>query len=172
MKCFCLLIISALCSTQTLFAQKLKENKVDEFTKNSVKRTSWETLTTNMQFTAQYRLSQINKDKLFDFKIIQGGKVLGMKKGEEMMLKLENGEIVTLTSLESATSCVGCGSTNIVGSAAQGISVTYSLSDEAYSKLTGNKVDKVRIYTTDGYLEKEVKDKAANTLQTTLSLIQ
>jgi len=153
------------------FAQKLEENKVDDFTNKSVKRTSWETLYTTFTANAYFRISNIDNTKYFDFKY-QNGTVFSIDNGQELMFKLNNGDIVKVVNLNYTLTCTGCGAKGFTGSGAQGIEVSYPISDEQLKELKANKIVKVRFYTNDGYVENDIKDKAAEKIEQSLSLVE
>ena len=156
-----------------IMAQELEENEVDEFTGSAIKRTSWETLNMTMKFTAYFRISKINENLYFDLKLmIGGGEVFSIDEGDQFMLKLENDEIVKLSNLEFTITCTGCGARGISGSAAQGIQVTYPITPEQFNMLKNNTVSKIRIYTSDGYIENEFKLKYYSKLLNALMLVE
>jgi hypothetical protein len=152
------------------FGQKLDENKTDEFTKNSVKRTSWETLSSSSVANAHFRISLINEYETFDVKLMIN-KVFSIDKDQELMFKLANGDVVKLQNLKYTITCNGCGATGLAGSEAEGIQVVYPLAKEQIEQLKANKIVKVRIYTNDGYVEDDVKDKNAEKIIKSLQLL-
>jgi hypothetical protein len=158
-------------SLQTTRAQTLEENKTDDFTNNKVKRTSWETVNETMSFSAYFRISQINSDTFFDLKLMIGGKVFSVKKDQELMFKLENGEVVKLANLEYTITCKGCGARGFIGSAAEGAKMSYLIDKDQLEKLKTSKVVKLRIYTSDGYVENDIKEKNSKKIQTAILLL-
>jgi hypothetical protein len=164
----CLIVISNL----NLCGQSLEVDEVDEFTKNRVKKTTYETLHTSMKFSAFCRISNINGSEFFELKMMIGAKVFSINKDQELMLKLDNEEIITIKNLEYAITCTGCGAKGFGGSTGQGIKTSYFLSKEQHEKLKTNKVVKLRIYTSDGYVEGEVKEKNYLFLKNALSLVE
>ncbi|HTK21201.1 MAG TPA: hypothetical protein VL442_16880 [Mucilaginibacter sp.] len=171
MKRKALIIFSVLIGlTLKTFAQKLEENKKDDFTNAAIKRTSWETLTSSLSETAYFRISQVNGSETFDLKLMLY-KIFYIGKDAELSFKLANGEIVTLKNLEYAITCKGCGAAGYSGSAAEGIQVTYPMSSEQVEKLKANKIVKVRIDTSMGYVEDDIKDKRAEKLIKSLGLL-
>lgn len=156
----------------SITAQTLKEDKVDEFTKKSVKRTSWETVCGKGSFYTYAQSSKINDNRFLTFRIMSNAKVYVVNEGDELMLKLANDSIVSLKVLKRAISCRGCGSIGIIGSAADGIEVVFDLKEEIYTYLLLNKVAKMRLQTSSGYIEAELKDKHAEMLIRVLELIK
>lgn len=158
---------------QLTFGQTLEENKIDDFTKNTVKRTSWETLNMSMKFTAYFRISKINEHTYFDLKMGIGlGEIFSIGKDQEIMFKLANDSIVSLPNLEYALTCKGCGAKGYMGSAAQSIQVSYPINIEQIEFLKKEKALKVRVYTNTGYVEDELKDKNALKIKKALSLVE
>lgn len=163
----CIFLLAATCQ---LFAQKLAENKKDEFTNNLIKRTSWESLSSTFSINAHFRISLIDSLETFDLKVMID-KRFSIDKDQELMFKLENGEVVKLQNLEAVRTCQGCGAVGLKGSEAPGIAALYPLNKDQAEKLKTNKVVKVRIYTTEGYLECDVKDKFAQKINAALGLL-
>jgi len=168
---YILLLLASFLSFHVL-SQKIEENKVDEFTGNSVKRTSWETLNMSMSFTAYFRVSKINDNYYLGIKMMMGGDVFAINEGDEIMFKLSNDEIVKLQNLEYTITCTGCGAKGFAGSAGEGIEVSYPMTKEQVQKLTSNNVVKMRVYTNKGYVENETKEKHAKKLISALKLIK
>ncbi|WP_312208265.1 hypothetical protein [Empedobacter sp.] len=155
-------------------AQESEKNYKDEFTGDNIKRSSWEFLNNASNgFTAKFRLSNIENLYYLDLKMMIGTsspKVFSIHEGDKLMFKLKNDEIIEINSLSSEITCTGCGSTGLIGSKAQGIKTTYALTDEQFNKLKSEPVSKIRIYTTDGYVENDVKGKHSKTIQKAFQL--
>ncbi len=170
MKQFIVIIFIATLSF-SLNAQKLVENKIDEFTKHTVKRTSWEDLLYSMKGNAYFRISKINDSYFFDLKYADGT-VFSIDKNAELMLKLDNDSIFKLTNLEFTITSNGAGAIGLAGSNREGISVSYvSFNDPKFITLINHKVKKFRINTTSGYIEDEVKPKFAEKIVTAVKLV-
>lgn len=164
-------MLFSLCTFKT-FGQTLKEDKVDEFTNQKIKRTSWETLNQTMAFAAYFRISRINDQDYFDLKLMIGVSVFSIEKDQEIMLKLSNGEIVKLPNCKYAITCKGCGANGLAGSSSEGIQVSYLLNKENFEKIKNSPVAKIRIYTNDGYVEEECKEKYASKILKAINLIE
>ena len=172
-KRFFLTMIFTLGISFQIISQELVVNKIDDFTGNTVKRTSWETLNMTMKFTAYFRISKINDNYYFNLKMmLGGGSVFSIGEGQEFMFKLSNGEIIKLPNLEYAITCTGCGAKGFSGSQAQGIQVSYRIMPEQIEKLKNNPAIKIRIYTNDGYVENDLKPKYYKKVQKALSLVE
>lgn len=152
-------------------AQELKENKIDEFTKLALKRTSYETLVQNFKMNLFIRGSKIDSTTYLDIKLMIGGKVFSIQENADLMLMLENDSIVTLKNLKFALSCKGCGAKGFAGSAAEGVQTSYVIDDAELKALTTHNIKKIRIYESDGYLEDEIKEKRSELLKKTLLLL-
>ena len=168
-KIFSILIL--LSSVQS-FAQKIVENKIDEFTKHSVKRTSWDGLTRigglNDSFT---RLEKIEDTYWLNLKMMSSN-VNSINKDAELMLMTVTDSIVTLYNHEFQITCTGCGSIGLVGSSGQGFNISFLISEDKVEYLMKNAVKKIRIYTTDGYIDKEVPEKNQKKFMKQLELIK
>ena len=155
------------------FSQTLEEDKEDEFTGTSMKRTSWEILTQNMKFSSFIRVSKLDSLLFLEMKMMKGNvSVFAIGKDDELMLKLENGEVVRLANLEFTTTRKGCGARGFSGSSAQGGRVMYPISKEQKSQLLASPVDEIRVYTTKGYMENDVKAKNASWISNSIELVE
>ncbi len=158
--------------SKPIAAQTLADNKIDEFTNDTIARTSWEHLNYSMKFTAFFRITRINDNVQFDLKLMLGsGAVFAIDKDQEIMFKLDCGEFVKLQNSAYTITCTGCGAKGFAGSGAQGIKTSYFISKEELTKLRNYKVVKMRIYTTDGYLEADVKSGTAEKISKAIKLI-
>lgn len=152
------------------FAQKLEENKKDEFSNKSIKRTSWETLYKTLTTESHFSFSKVDTSAFIHVKLMIGN-VFSIDKDQELMLKLDNGDIVKLLNTKFEVTCEGCGAVGFIGSGAQGLDVAYWIAKDQLDKLKAHKVVKVRIYTNEGYIEQDIKDKNANKITACVNLI-
>lgn len=152
-------------------AQKLEVNKIDEFTKASVKRTSWETINYSNRLMAYTQISKIDDIYYLNLKIMSPDKVFSIDKEDELMIKTITDSVITLYNLKYEISCTGCGSKGLLGSGLQGIEVSYKIPVEIVSYLLTNKIKKLRIYATNGYFEDDIKDKHAEIFIKLLKLV-
>lgn len=157
--------------TMAANSQKIVENKVDEFTKHAVKRTDYEkafqTFKGNMMHVA---LKKIDSTKFLSMKLMLGG-VFSIREGQELMFKMKDGSIVSFQNLKYAITCAGCGAVSFIGSTGEGIESDYLTDDDKLNKLTAQLITKIRVYTSSGYIEEDVKEKNAIVLQKMLKLI-
>ncbi len=142
-------------------ASKIKVDKVDDMTGNTVKRTYWDKLVMAIDYTYYFQLSRINENYYLGLKVLLGS-VSSVDKGDKLILKLENGELVNLYCMEYSISCRGCGAIGISGSEMQGIEVDFILTEEVINKLGSKRIIKLRLYTSQGYIENQVKEKNAD----------
>lgn len=165
-------IVFTLLFSINALGQKIVEDKVDDFTGDSILKTSWETINMSNKFTAYCRISKINKDFFFDLKLMIGGTVFSIDEKQNLMFKLDNDEIITLSNLKYSITCNGCGAKGIIGSQIQGIMVSYPINKEKIIKLKKYNTLKIRIYTNDGYVENELKSKHSKRIKKTMSLLE
>jgi hypothetical protein len=173
-----LAILISICFSFGSYAQTIKENQVDEFTKNKIVRTSWEPLSKKGKIYSHARASIINTTRYLELKIMLSAgltmehSVFAIEDGETVMLKLDNDSIVNLNNPEHQISCTGCGAINIIGGGVQGIHLKINLANMQIDNLINHKITKIRIYTTDGFVENEVPGKFQETVSKELKLIQ
>lgn len=167
-----LALLALLCIPLFSKSQELKENKIDEFTKDSVKTTTWQTLDVSGSNTFNYRIVKKNADAAIEMKLITG-KVVSIDKDAKLMFVLAGSDsIIYLQNDQYKISCNGCGSYNLIGSKAEGIDVFYPVPENVAEILLSYRVAKYRIYTSDGYIESEVREPKAATFQKCFALIK
>ena len=155
-----LIIAALLLNIFNLSAQKLVKNSKDEFTGALVKETSWETVVMKSNLTLYSRARKINDQYILDFKITMGGSVFSMDKGDEIMFKLSNGKIQSIENAEYSITSSGGGARGLAGSNMQGLEASFYVDQNIIDDLKTYNIEKIRIYTTDGYVEEDVnKDK-------------
>jgi hypothetical protein len=163
------IVILILFSTQ-IKAQKIVENKIDEFTNNKIKRTSWISTYTR-EYRTRFRISKINDNLYLNLKMANGN-VFSINEGQKLMLKLSNGEIIKLHNIEYEITCTGCAAIGFVGSQAQGISVSYGMTQKEMTQIGNQDILKIRIYTTTGYVEDDLKLKYSKRIKKAISLFE
>ncbi|HEY4198630.1 MAG TPA: hypothetical protein VGM63_23980 [Mucilaginibacter sp.] len=153
------------------YGQKLEENKKDDFTGDTIKNVSWESLGISLSMDAYryFRISKSNSNVSFELKITPFKAIV--PKGSEIMFKLASGDVVTLKSMEDVESCLGCGATGYKASRTKGVYLKYLMSNEQCGKMKTDKVLKIRIYTSDGSLDWDIKDSVAKKIIKSLELI-
>lgn len=159
------LLIFTLCS----FSQTL-ETEIDEFTDQKKIKTSWEALHVALSYTF-FRISAYDDTRLFELKIPTGTYKSIIKEEGELMLKLTDGEIITLYSAELSTPCKGCGARGFGGSAVTGVHGRYYISESELKQVWEIGLEKFRVYFSDGYEDFKVMKKGKVRLKKAIELI-
>lgn len=159
----------------TMFcAGQVLEEKVDEFTKVKVVNTSWTELIGGGPMSSlctNFRLLSVDSGVFFlELKMMLGGKVFAIAKGNPIMFLFEDGSTVSFENLNYEVACKGCGAVGFSGSEAYGTSTNYRVNLVAIETLSKKKPTKVRVYTSEGYVEREVKAKNAEKINKSFTL--
>lgn len=168
-------IIALLLAATIAEAQAVAEDKTDEFTGRVVKRTSYEKLTPVMfnEFHAYFRLSKVDSLYTFDLKLFFGDRsYFTIRQGDKLMFKLKDGSVHAVESLETKISRTGQGSIDIIGSVLPGVAISYGMNSDMLDALANNEIEKIRIYTSRGYVEKELKTKFGTSIKNAIQLIK
>lgn len=152
------------------FSQKIVENKIDDFTKKGIVRTDWENLSGMSSLHFSTRISKIDDKGYLNIKVFTQS-VTSVTKDHDILLMAENGEILTLHSLEHVISGYGDGANGIVGSKVLGLHITCALAENDISFLKNNIIKKVRINSSNGYMEDDIKAKNGKKLQQMVLLV-
>lgn len=144
-------------------AQKLERDEVDEFTKDSIQETSWEKLAgKNMSsFCANFRLKKVNGNVWFSLKLMMNNSIYSIDKGEKLIFLFDDKSTYELTNSEYTLTSKGGGAIGHGGSEGWGTQTNYLLGNDFNEQFRTKKVTKIRVYTSEGYTEKEV-DKGFN----------
>lgn len=153
------------------FSQKITENKIDDFTHHKIIRTTWEPFIRANGLFAYTRVSKIDSSNYIDLRFMLSGMPFSVAPGEVFYLKLANDSIIKLRAVEYKISCSGCGSTGIVGSGSQGMDISFYIPASNLALLSTNIVKKARIYTSDGYVEHEVKEKFSSSFNRQIHIV-
>lgn len=170
------LFTSCLATTIIIFncnAQILERNEVDEFTGNMVQKTSCETLVQNFKMVAFVSVMSVNDSTAFlELKLTIGpGRVHAIDRGGIFFIKLSDNSIIELQNSEYSLSCTGCGSKGLMGSGSQGTRTTYILNKSNINKLRKANATKIRVYTTNGYIESDVNNNKSDVIKRLLNLL-
>lgn len=171
-KLFLLLTLSLV--TSLCFSQKLKTNEIDEFTGSKVAVTTWE----NICFTGKdYVYAMVwRADGKINLHIkhmpSKGGiKEYKINQGDKFLLLLDDGTVVTSSAAETFHSSIGAGAVGYTGSAVEGIYAVYSITDEDAELLRSQPLKKVRMYTSVGYIELDLKETKKDIIQNMFTLV-
>lgn len=165
-----ILILLFLLPTST-FAQRIVEDKIDEFTKSHKVYTSWERLLYNFDGNSFYRFRKIDSLILFDFKYQKNGNVQSIPTNASFYFKLSNDSIIELKCIEGVVSGKGDGAIGISGSGMYGLNAKYKITRNEIEKLKIADLSKVRFYLRDSYIEFEVNKKYSTIFKAALILL-
>lgn len=168
-----LLLISLFIASSSLqsIAQRIVENKIDEFTGSTVITTSNHSLFVKGLGTegASYRLQKIDGITILRMRYGRS-KVFSVPEGGSIIFLLENGETFTMRSTDYRISEPNSTSDALVPNWSASISYV-SEDDPTLETLEANRVSKIRIYLSDEYEDYEIKPKIAAILQRAVKLV-
>ena len=156
-----LYLMTLLITSTFVFSQdcKYQRNEVDEFTKNKIIETKFEWLGEQTGYT----LKKINNTQILAM-YLESFNVFSIKDGAKIMFLTEKEDPITLIFPKYEISKRGKSSEFY-------ISENIILSNKEYERLQNETISKVRFYTTDGYIEKNVKEKRASKFRDQLKCI-
>ena len=173
MKIHLLILFIGLCVSKTQ-AQELKEDKIDPFTKSSVKRTSWEAMTQTGKSYTFFRVSKLDSLLYLDLKLMlpNRSKFFTIGEGMKLLFILENDSVITLSTLNNKAACRGCGARGFGGSSALGIETSYAVYPELILPLKAGAVKKMRVYTSEGFIDEDIPGKRSRLITDLLLLVE
>jgi hypothetical protein len=152
-----------------VYAQKLETNEVDEFTGLSIQQTSYTRVFYKaFGYGVNFRVSKIDSAYFIDLKIVFAGpQVYAVAKGAKIIFILDDASTYEITSIENKITTV------INTYKDTSLDVSYiNYNDKKFEVLGSRLIKKVRIYTTEGYIEGEVKPKDAEKFMRSVKLIE
>jgi hypothetical protein len=167
------LLIPLLLISVSSFAQKLTENKRDDFTNKGIKQTSVEKLARSSKmsgFSYDFSIRKVDSTYLFNVRMMSFG-VYSIAKYDKFLIKLKNDSIITLYNPEYEISGRGRGSSGLSGSNTQGTSIYYPITVDQINQILQSDITKIRVYTTEGYSEEDVKESASDKVKAAFKLV-
>lgn len=165
-----LIAIGLIMCSPLIYSQKIIEDKIDDFTQKRIVKTDWEKIVATSSLYLNIQLSKVNETKYMDLKFFTN-KVTSIDTKDDISFMLENNEIVNLKSNSYKISGYGDGSIGLKGSAGLGLHIECLLSDADVEKFKGHLITKIRINTSTGYFQDEVKPKKSEVFKKTFELI-
>jgi len=154
-------LMLSIITSVSLFSQKITKDEIDEFTGDIIKETNWTTLNSKGSFYTYARFRKVNDNYFLNFKALIG-RVISIDEGENLYLKLENGEVLKLYNVKYEISGKGRGAIGLSGSSMLGIFIQCKLTNMQLESLKKNTIVKSRLLTNDGYIEANVKSRQGN----------
>lgn len=157
------------------FAQKLVTNKTDEFTGKKVKETSIETLAKPLKmsgFTYTFAMKKVDENLYLNLRLMSlSNSVFSIKDGSVLSLKMDNDSVINLSNPEYTISKRGGAGAGLTSGNSEGVSLYFLISNENIELLKVHKIVKVRVYTTNGYTDQDIKAAADKKVKDALKLV-
>ena len=169
-----LVILPYLSKAQSEFSDRLATDATNEHTHDVIKRSYWQVLergNLRKNINTFYRISSVNGAYYLDLKVIHGGDFFVVPRNGELKLRLENGNVITLYNSEYKTTSIGEGARGWAGSGAEGVMLSYLINDNDIKELLHNYVDRIRLYSGDGYIEKSISEHRSELFMDEVSLV-
>ncbi len=154
---FLLFLLPAFCFSQNC---KYSKNEVDEFTGKSIKTTKQVIVYNGLFGGLAFKFTKINSSSYLEMGFSELS-IITIEKGGALMFILKNGEKIELSAIESKVATPYTSQTSTIW----GIEMDYFISDNDLLKLISSPISKLRIYTKQGYIEKEVRENKAVKIQ-------
>jgi hypothetical protein len=156
-------------------AQKLTTNETDEFTRNQVKETSVEKLAHPFKmsgFAYNFSAKRINDNYYFNLRMMSLNKeVFAIRKDSKLMIRLKNDSIITLLAPSFEVSGTGKAGSGLSAGSAEGTSVYYPISRDEIDLLLSSEIVKLRVYTSEGYTEQDIKEAGSKKVKECFRLV-
>ncbi len=170
---FILLSVSNIAISQNC---KYKTNEVDEFTKNTILETKGGILTISgmgLGFSTAFSLKKINNTRYLNFQVISPS-IFTLREDDEIMFKTDSENTInfkfpkTIIADYISGTRIGTSTTPSMWTG----KILIPISDENYERLLAETISKLRVYTSDGYVDDDIKGKRAKKLQKYLKCIE
>lgn len=151
---------------------KYKRNEVDEFTKHKILETKEGIFTISgmgLGFSVGYSLLKINDQRILKFNVVSPS-IFTLQKGSEIMFKTDAENTINLIFPESVIAN-GLYNNALKATHWSG-SIQIYLTEENYQRLLNEKLLKLRIYTSAGYIDDDINTKRDNKFKEQLKCIK
>lgn len=153
-------------------AQKIDEMKVDEFTRDTIKTTSWEIFYQSFTYCNHFRVVKVNNAKFLELKFLLNNAIFSVNTKDILYLKLENDSILSFNPMQYVITERGAGAIGINGIGTYGADIKYIPSINKYfDNLKTYNVVKIRFNTSDGYYEFDISKKNSAKIRKALTII-
>ena len=159
---------------QGQFWDRLAQDYIDDSTHDVVKCSYWQVLergSLHRTMNTFYRIAGINGKLFLELKIIQGGEVFVVPRNGEFQLLLADDNVITLYNTQYRTTGKGDGARHWAGSGAEGIMLSFPLTGDDAKKIIHSYVDRIRLYTADGFVERRITDTHSELFRDELALV-
>jgi len=129
---------------------------IDSQTGDTIRITKWTRVNYSSKYLLNFRMTRTNSFCTFDLSYHFGAsEPFTIAKGDSIWLKFIGGMKLALYSKESAASVKGGAMTSRdpKGATIQGVKVKYDISQTQLLGLAGNELEKVRIFSSKGYID-------------------
>lgn len=165
-------LLILICSTA--FGQHLVTNSTDEFTGKKIKETSVENLAQPFKmggFAYKFSFKRVNDNMYFNLRVMSlSNSVFAIKDGEVLMLKTAD-TVLKLSNTDYAISKKGGAGSGVFSSGSEGVSLYFPFNNEMVEMIKNKPIIKLRLYTTDGFSEQDIREAAAKKVKDALALI-
>ncbi len=163
------LFFSIICFGQNC---KYKTNEIDEFTKNKILETKIEVFTVSgmgLGFSTSYTLKKINEKRYLNFKITSPS-IFTLREGDKIMFKTDSENTIDLIFPNTIIA------NNVYNSHLKTTTwlenILIPIDELTYQRLSNEKVLKLRVYTTDGYIDDDINEKRSKKFKELLKCIE
>lgn len=166
------LLFTFVCLGSYSYAQEIA---IDDVGANGEKvtKTTWEyfALTGKLGGTLQFVDKGGQKSIGLKMVLYPPGKVFTIDNNQLMLIKLEDGSVITLHSDAFSVTCHGCASKGLAFSDAHGLENSYQISQEDFDKLAKSPIVKIRIETSEGNVDQILSAKHSKKLLAAAKLL-
>lgn len=156
MKRLILFILPVICIAN---AQCIDKNGVDEFTKKKTVTTSYKFIIANFSHSMSWRLLSNGGTPILDLRYFMSS-VTSITESHTLYIKVSNDSVISLKPSGSFIWCSTCGAMNGMGGGTNGINPLYPISVDQIKFLCDKSPIKMRMETSDGYVEFEIASGA------------
>jgi hypothetical protein len=158
-----IILIILLSGSFTMFGQncKYKIDEIDEFTKSRIIETRESLFTISgmgLGFSCGYSLKKINDSRYLKL-IITSPSIFTLRKGNKIMFLTDKEETIDLYFPESVVADGAYNSS--LKSTHWSAHIYIPISNNINERLLNEKLKKLRVYTADGYIDDDIKEKRA-----------
>ena len=158
-----------------VYAQKIKVDEIDKFTKQHKVFTTEAALREGMDFQAYIFGQKYDNDCYLTVRLSIGsgktGKVFSVPEGASMIFVLDNDETLDIKNAEYELSSIGAAAKGLSGSQSFGAVIKYKLNEQALKVLAQQKIKAYRIYLSDSYIEADANERQSERLYKIVNLI-
>jgi len=172
MKSLYKIVIIVFVTMTVAFSQEIEVSKEDRFTGEQIMGTGYEKMCLNANIQMYFSVLKHGEYTYMKVRVMIRGSVFSVNERDKLSFKTDTGKIINLYAPQYNVTSFGDGSVGFIGCSAMGMEIRYNVSEDVLTALMDEIIVLGRFTTSDGYIDFDLKPKAAEKIKKAFILIR